>query len=107
VACGGGDDGPSLAAVDAATSPALEVVATEMAYDPDEIAVDAGQVDVILHNEGNLLHDLRIGDEPFIVEAAAGQTATDQVVLEPGRYGIFCSLPGHREAGMEGVLEVR
>jgi uncharacterized cupredoxin-like copper-binding protein len=64
-------------------------------------------VEVVLHNDGTVLHDLRIEDQPFILEAPAGQTATSQITLEAGRYQIFCSIPGHREAGMTGVLEVR
>lgn len=104
--CGGDDDG-DLPAVEGPTSPALDVVATEMAYDPDAVAVAAGTVEVVLRNEGGVLHDLRITDQPFIIEAGAGSTATGQVALEAGRYAFYCSLPGHREAGMEGVLEVR
>jgi uncharacterized cupredoxin-like copper-binding protein len=104
-ACGGDDD--ELPAVDAETSPRLEVSAIEMAYDPDEVAVAAGTVEIVMHNDGTILHDLRIADQPFIVEAAAGQTGTAQVALEEGSYEFYCSLPGHREAGMEGVLEVR
>jgi len=64
-------------------------------------------VEVVLHNDGTVLHDLRIEDQPFILEAPAGQTATSQITLDAGRYQIFCSIPGHREAGMTGVLEVR
>jgi plastocyanin len=105
-ACGGGDD-EDLPAVDGETSPRLEVSATEMAYDPDEVAVAAGTVEIVMHNDGTILHDLRIADQPFIVEAGAGQTGTAQVALEEGSYEYYCSLPGHREAGMEGVLEVR
>lgn len=104
--CGGGDDA-DLPAVEGPTAPRLEVRASEMSFAPDAVAVAAGQVEVVLHNEGQMLHDLRIGEEPFIVEAGAGQTATGSVALEPGRYEIYCSLPGHRDAGMEGVLEVR
>ncbi|HEX6423544.1 MAG TPA: plastocyanin/azurin family copper-binding protein [Acidimicrobiales bacterium] len=104
-ACGG-DDG-DLPAVEGPTSPSLDVVATEMAYDPDAVAVAAGTIEVVLRNEGRLLHDLRISDQPFIIEATAGATATGQVALEAGSYAFYCSLPGHREAGMEGVLEVR
>jgi uncharacterized cupredoxin-like copper-binding protein len=104
-ACGGGDD--ELPAVGGPTSPRIEVHATEMSFDPDAIAVEAGDVEVVLHNDGMTLHDLRIGEEPFIVEAVAGETATKHVVLEAGRYEIYCSLPGHRDAGMTGVLDVR
>lgn len=104
-ACGG-DDG-DLPAVEGPTSPSLDVVATEMAYDPDTVAVAAGTIEVVLRNEGRLLHDLRISDQPFIIEATSGATAAGQVALEAGSYAFYCSLPGHREAGMEGVLEVR
>jgi plastocyanin len=104
-ACGGGDD--ELPAVDGATSPRFEVHATEMAYDPDAVAVEAGEVEVVLYNDGDLYHDLRIEDQPFIAEAGSGQKATQHVTLEEGSYRFFCSISGHREAGMEGVLEVR
>jgi plastocyanin len=105
-ACGS-DEGGDLPAVAGPTSPRLEVRATEMSYEPSEIAVAAGEVEVVLHNEGSMLHDLRVADEPIVVEAGAGESTTQQVTLEAGRYEIFCSVPGHREAGMEGVLEVR
>ena len=107
VLAGCGGDDADLPAVEGPTSPALDVVATEMAYDPAAVAVAAGTVEVVLRNEGRILHDLRITDQPFIIEAGAGSTATGQVALEAGRYAFYCSLPGHREAGMEGVLEVR
>jgi uncharacterized cupredoxin-like copper-binding protein len=102
--CGETDPEPSLAME---TSPALEVVATEMAFTPSEVAVPAGEVTVTLRNEGTTLHDLRVGTEPFIVEAVAKETATKTLNLAPGRYELFCSLPGHKEAGMVGTLEVR
>lgn len=105
--CGDDSPGSGLPAVDGAVSPKLELRATEMQYDPDAIAVDAGNVEVVLHNNGAVLHDLRIEDQPFVIEAGPGTTATSQVTLEAGRYELFCSIPGHREAGMTGVLEVR
>jgi uncharacterized cupredoxin-like copper-binding protein len=78
-----------------------------MAFTPDAVAVEAGEVEVVLHNDGTILHDLRIDDQPLLLEAVAGETDTGSIALDPGSYAFFCSLPGHREAGMEGVLEVR
>jgi plastocyanin len=103
----GGDDDDALPPVDGPTSPGLEVVATEMAFTPDAVAVEAGDVEVVLTNDGSILHDLRIEDQPFILEAVADETVSGEVALESGSYAFFCSIPGHREAGMEGVLEVR
>jgi uncharacterized cupredoxin-like copper-binding protein len=105
-ACGS-DKEPDLPAVEGATSPRLEVTATEMAFDPDAVAVEAGAVEIVLRNEGSTLHDLRIDDEPVVVEATPGDTGTGEIELDPGRYQFFCSIAGHQEAGMEGVLEVR
>jgi uncharacterized cupredoxin-like copper-binding protein len=105
--CGDDSPGADLPAVEGPVSPRLELTAREMAYEPDAIAVEAGDVEVVLHNAGTILHDLRVADQPFILEAKAGETTTSKVTLEPGRYGLFCSLPGHREAGMTGVVEVR
>ncbi|MGH9235040.1 MAG: plastocyanin/azurin family copper-binding protein [Acidimicrobiales bacterium] len=104
-----GDDGEdeALPAVDGPASPRLEVSATEMAFAPDAVAVEAGDVEVVLHNDGTILHDLRIDEQPLVLEAVAGETDTGAIALDPGSYAFFCSLPGHREAGMEGVLEVR
>jgi len=106
-ACGEDDAGADLPAVQGPASPKLEVTATEMAYEPDAVAVDAGDVEVVLHNEGSMLHDLRIEDEELVVEAMSGETGTGEISLEAGSYQFFCSISGHREAGMEGVLEVR
>ena len=102
-ACGGTDSPP----LDVATAPGVEVTATEMAYTPSDVAVPAGEVTVTLHNEGSILHDLRIGEEPFVLEAVAGESVSKVIDLEEGRYELYCSLPGHSEAGMIGELEVR
>lgn len=106
-ACGGGgDSGPP--AVPGPVSATLELTGTEFAYAPDAIAVSAGAVPVVLHNAGKVVHDLRIEGKPtFLLEAAPGQTGSTTWTLAAGRYRLYCSIPGHRAAGMVGVLEVR
>ncbi|MGQ0433402.1 MAG: cupredoxin domain-containing protein [Microthrixaceae bacterium] len=106
LAAGCGDTGGGKP-LDVATSPRIEIVGTEMAFTPDTVAVLAGNVEVIFTNEGQVYHDLRIGEVPFIAEAASGERDEASVFLEPGTYELFCSIPGHSEAGMVGVLEVR
>ena len=104
-ACRGGGGLPSVSGPTAAR---LELIGTEMRYTPSRVAVDHGDVTVILHNKGIVTHDVRIEGQPaLVVEASPGQTSTSTWRLDKGRYRIYCSLPGHRVAGMEGILEVR
>ena len=108
VALGGCHGGADLPSVDGPTRAALELTATEMRYEPKEVAVPAGDVRVVLHNAGVVRHDLRVEGRPaLLVEAGPGETAAATWSLPAGRFRIYCSLPGHRPAGMEGLLEVR
>jgi uncharacterized cupredoxin-like copper-binding protein len=104
----GCDSGSGLPAVSGPQAAKLEVAATEMRYTPSRVAVGAGEVPVVLRNDGAVVHDLRIEDMPsLLLEAAPGSRSTATWSLGKGRYRIYCSLPGHRSAGMEGVLEAR
>lgn len=78
-------------------------------FDPAEIQVPAGGATVALQCEQALPHNIEVelddGDR-LVVECAGGETATGEVDLPAGTYAFFCSIPGHRQAGMEGVLSV-
>lgn len=71
---------------------------------PSEVA--AGTVTFELVNEGGTPHDVTLEEGGVIVEAQGGETATGDVTLEPGSYVYYCSVPGHRSAGMEGEFTV-
>jgi nitrite reductase (NO-forming) len=101
---GGGDAAEESGGGGGGTN-ALGVVATEFAFDPDEAAIaETGTITV--ENAGTIEHDLVIEDLTT-GPIAAGETGEVVVEgLEPGEYDYYCSIPGHREAGMEGHLEV-
>ncbi|MDP8977087.1 MAG: plastocyanin/azurin family copper-binding protein [Actinomycetota bacterium] len=86
----------------------LEFVAVDIDYSDAPQAADPGEATVELVNEGAIVHNVVIeGVSPTpIAQAQGGQTETGTVELEPGEYVYYCSIPGHREAGMEGRLEV-
>ena len=42
----------------------------------------------------------------FKLEASSGESDELKVDLKPGEYTIYCDIPGHREAGMEGTITV-
>ena len=83
----------------------------ELAYEQDSAEATAGTVTISLTNEASVPHDVRIegpeGDDlGGTEEISGGDTAEADVELEPGEYTFYCSVPGHREAGMEGPLTV-
>lgn len=108
-ACGGGDAGGGDAGGGAAADAdsILTVVAGDTFYEQTELSADAGTIAIELDNQGQIPHNVVIEQNGTkVVEAQGGQTATGTVDLESGTYTFYCDIIGHREAGMEGSLEV-
>ncbi|HEX3608535.1 MAG TPA: plastocyanin/azurin family copper-binding protein [Solirubrobacterales bacterium] len=83
----------------------------ELAYTTKTATAKAGKVTVDFNNPQELTHDVAIesssGEEVGATELIAGGEDSTTVNLKPGTYHYFCTVPGHREAGMEGVLTVK
>lgn len=107
-ACGGGDDGGDGGGEAAASGDAITVQTTEFEYDPASMTIPADtDVTVTLDNsEGAVEHDFTVEDTDDQVTAAPGQVTEGTVNLPAGDYTVYCSVPGHRESGMEASLTV-
>jgi plastocyanin len=83
----------------------------ELAYTTTSATAKAGKVTVEFNNPQALTHDVAIenskGEEVGATELIASGSDTTTVDLKPGTYTYFCTVPGHREAGMEGTLTVK
>jgi plastocyanin len=80
-----------------------------LAYDKDRAAVLAGRVTVRFTNAAPLDHNVTIAQgSPTLgaTKTIAGGSAALTVNLSAGDYVYFCSVPGHRQAGMQGTLTV-
>jgi plastocyanin len=85
----------------------IEVAATSFEFDPEEISVAAGEDVAIVLSSDDLLHDFTIDEIDVHVTADRGETAEGGLRAdEPGEYTYYCTVAGHREAGMEGTLVV-
>jgi plastocyanin len=85
----------------------IEVSATSFEFDPHEITVESGQDIAIVLTSDDILHDFTIDELDAHVAADADETAEGGFTAEePGRYTYYCTVEGHRDAGMEGTLVV-
>lgn len=114
-ACGGSDDDSADNGSTADTGQdggdsgdALAVDASEFAFDPDSLTVTAGEATTIeLTNVGAIEHDITIDEADFKLAVAPTKTNSGTLTMdEPGEYTFYCSVPGHREGGMEGTIVV-
>jgi plastocyanin len=82
----------------------------QLAYTTTEATVKAGEVEVDFNNPQSLTHDVAIenskGEVIAQTELIASGSDSTTANLKPGTYTFFCSVPGHRDAGMEGTLTV-
>jgi plastocyanin len=70
----------------------------------------AGDDTIAFKNPSSVPHNVAIedGEGKTVVESETitkGETSS-KVELEAGTYTFYCSIPGHREAGMEGTLTI-
>lgn len=87
----------------------IAVSGKEFSFDPASITLSEGEkVRVVFTNVGQAPHDFTIEGLGVKTEVI-GSGKTDSVEFTApasGNYTFFCSVPGHREAGMEGNLIV-
>jgi outer membrane protein assembly factor BamB len=97
---------PEAAAAGGSTS--INVSTIDINFDPKELSIPADtDVTITVTNEGMLQHDFVIENTDFATELLDSGNTFDLVVnLPAGTYTYFCSVPGHREAGMQGTLTV-
>jgi uncharacterized cupredoxin-like copper-binding protein len=108
----GGEDQGALASIGAAQAKGtakaengkLEIPAVANAEAP------AGQLEIDSKNDSSIQHDIAIEGNgvnekgEVVSNGGVSQISTD---LQSGEYAFYCSVPGHRQAGMEGKLTVK
>ena len=94
---------------------AVEVQATlrEWALDLNQTEVPAGTVRFVVNNQGRFAHNFTIKDGNNNVLGKTPTFAADkgpqtvEVILAPGTYTVYCSLPGHAAQGQQNTLVVK
>jgi mono/diheme cytochrome c family protein len=85
----------------------------QLAYEVSSATATAGPLQIDSRNDASVEHDIALQegtDGPVLGNGATvsnGGVSRVSVNLRPGRYTFYCTLPGHREAGMQGTLTVR
>jgi hypothetical protein len=112
--------GATLVAPAAARAPKpparMLVYAQEWSLWPSRPSLPAGKVVVELWNRGQDAHDLRIrrlrnghatGPTQGVKITESGALSQSTWQLKPGRYVLYCSMPGHYAKGMHTTLVVK
>lgn len=84
------------------------IASIDTAFDTDAITVKPGDT-ITLTNNGFAQHDLYIDGldlETDLLSNGDSQTITIPADAAPGDYQFWCTVAGHKEAGMQGIITV-
>jgi plastocyanin len=101
---------PSSPAAAATTS--LKLIANptgQLSYNTKQLNTTAGTVTIVMTNMAPLEHNVTVASGSTVLGATptfVGGTKSLTLKLKAGTYTFYCSVPGHRQAGMEGTLTV-
>jgi plastocyanin len=83
----------------------------QLRFDKSTLAAPAGGVRITMKNPAPVPHNVSLEGPGGIDEhgptVQKGGASEVQATLKPGTYTYYCSVPGHREAGMEGKLTIK
>ena len=83
----------------------------QLKYSTTTLTAKAGKVSITFTNMAPLSHNLTVasssGAQVGATETFQGGSKTLALNLTAGTYKFFCTVPGHRAAGMEGTLTVQ
>jgi plastocyanin len=110
--CGGGGSssgGGAYVEPKGAATETIPVEAGNFYFKPDKITAKPGIAKIELTAKAGI-HDFVFDGayQGFSLEADGGGGAQSKKIdLKPGTYTFYCSISGHRAAGMEGTLTVK
>jgi plastocyanin len=82
----------------------------QLKFDPDKLTAKPGETTVDFTNDSSVPHDWILeqdGKDVARTEVITKGSDNTKVNLAAGEYKYYCSVDGHRQAGMEGDLTVR
>jgi plastocyanin len=81
----------------------------ELGYNTKQLTAKAGRVTITMTNMSPIEHNVTLARGATVLGATPtfqGGSKSLTLNLKPGTYSFYCSVPGHRAAGMEGTLTV-
>jgi plastocyanin len=112
-ACSGGDVETGKIAGRAGGEPQagarpVRIQASNFEFSPERLTVEPGEEIALRLQSEDSSHNFAIDGLGLVVDVGGGETATARLRIdEPGKYTYFCTIPGHRDGGMEGTITVR
>jgi plastocyanin len=83
----------------------------QLKYTTTSLTARAGTVSIDFTNKAPLSHNLTVASSSGEVLGATptftGGSKSLSLTLKAGTYKFYCTVPGHRAAGMEGTLTVQ
>jgi plastocyanin len=81
----------------------------QLSYNTKQLSAKAGPVTITMANMSPVEHNVTVAQGSIVLGATPtfqGGSRSLSLKLKPGTYTFYCSVPGHRQAGMEGTLTV-
>ncbi len=86
----------------------IQASASELAFVPNQLSAPAGRITIRMTNPSQLQHSIALAVSGIAPGPVVGNGGVSEVTatLAPGTYTFYCTVPGHRQAGMTGTLTV-